>query len=410
MKIKNLLISLGLVLSVGAGIGTALAVKDNVKEAKADTYTGTIGIKFEAEVDWTGNSTNAAIYFTDDGSNSGWSPLITLISGKNCYSVDYELEFEPTHMQAIRIKAGVEVPTSMSDEYESNHSETEDIDDVINMNSHYGTPYSTIYSTTWSVPHASVRTSKDSYVADKVVFNKFKANSDHNGFESYGEVSLEKDESFKFRQEGKWSSYYEAHSMFSSLFDGGGDHWWDGMPNIDYKGEDTQTFDMYYNIDTEKIWITKENVVAADEWAQKFLESDCTTASTGTKAKWGTHATAYAALALIPGAQDLLSGQAHVDHKTDTSRESYIVRAVQRYDYVLERYGVSNDNDDAHGYQDFMGREASGLVHPKQNTNSAVTSETANSNSMIVIAITISAITLAGIGGYFFLRKRKEDR
>ena len=39
MKIKNLLISLGLVLSVGAGIGTALAVKDNVKEAKATAST-----------------------------------------------------------------------------------------------------------------------------------------------------------------------------------------------------------------------------------------------------------------------------------------------------------------------------------------------------------------------------------
>ena len=403
MKIKNLLISLGLVLSVGAGIGTALAVKDNVKEAKATTYTGTVGLKFEAAVDWTENSTNAAIYFTDGGSHTGWSPLITLISGKNCYSVDYQLEFQPTHMQAIRIKADVEVPTSMSDEYESNHSETEAIDDVINMNSHYGEPYSTIYSTTWSIPHASVRTSKDGYAADKVVFNKFKANSDHNGFESYGKVSLEEGESFKLLQEGVWSDDYQAQTMFTSLFDKV-----DG--NIKYNGLDTQTFDMYYNIDTEKIWITKEHVVAADEWAQKFLEADCATASTGTKAKWSTYASAYAALALIPGAQDLIADETHVDHKTDTSSASYIVRAVQRYDYVLERYGVSDDNDDAHGYQDFIGRVEAGLVNPKHNTNSAIISETANSNSMIIIAITISAITLASISGYFFLRKRKEDR
>ena len=35
MKFKNLFISLGLVLSVGAGIGTALSAKENVKEAEA---------------------------------------------------------------------------------------------------------------------------------------------------------------------------------------------------------------------------------------------------------------------------------------------------------------------------------------------------------------------------------------
>ena len=35
MKFKNLFISLGLVLAVGAGVGTALSVKDNVKEAEA---------------------------------------------------------------------------------------------------------------------------------------------------------------------------------------------------------------------------------------------------------------------------------------------------------------------------------------------------------------------------------------
>ena len=85
------------------------------------------------------------------------------------------------------------------------------------------------------------------------------------------------------------------------------------------------------------------------------------------------------------------------------------MQAVQRYDYVLERFGKNDANTDALGYQDFMGR-APGKVTPKSGLSigADITSNAANNYTLIAVISAVAIMVV--IGGYFFIRKRREDR
>ena len=73
MKFKNLFISLGLVLSVGAGIGTALSAKENVKEAKAATAKN-IYVDIDLNTKFQENNATPQIHYWD-GSHDVDVPL-----------------------------------------------------------------------------------------------------------------------------------------------------------------------------------------------------------------------------------------------------------------------------------------------------------------------------------------------
>ena len=76
-----------------------------------------------------------------------------------------------------------------------------------------------------------------------------------------------------------------------------------------------------------------------------------------------------------------------------------VEKFLSAYDYVVENYGADYD---------FLGRIATGKVTPAQGRISFGTKLSNNGNTTAIIVI-ISLGALATVGGYFFLRKRKEN-
>ena len=145
------------------------------------------------------------------------------------------------------------------------------------------------------------------------------------------------------------------------------------------------------------VWMQRDSASEANEWAENFLATGCATASTGTMAKWSTHASSFAEL--TEGARNLLKGEAHVDHETVVTGN--VKLAVQRYDYVLERYGRTL-------YSDFMGRVDAGKVTPKD-ANPGFTINNSNTNDTIIPIIAVVSISLVVVASIFVIRRRKEQ-
>lgn len=76
-------------------------------------------------------------------------------------------------------------------------------------------------------------------------------------------------------------------------------------------------------------------------------------------------------------------------------------KAVALYDYIVSKYGV-----DTHA--DFMNRVSAGTLVLSARV-SPLLSITSNTNSTVAIIVIVSLVSLTAIGGYFFLRKRKEQ-
>lgn len=103
-------------------------------------------------------------------------------------------------------------------------------------------------------------------------------------------------------------------------------------------------------------------------------------------AKWNTLSTSYSDL----------SAACKLELQTATANEdgTCAERTVARYDYILGKYGTTS-------YSNFMGR----TVTP---AGSASVLSTMNVDNNIVIIVVISVVSLTALGGYFFIRRRKE--
>ena len=75
-----------------------------------------------------------------------------------------------------------------------------------------------------------------------------------------------------------------------------------------------------------------------------------------------------------------------------------VEKFLSAYDYVVENYGADFD---------FLGRIASGKVVVGQGRID--TRLSVDGNNAVTAVIIISAVTLLGVGGYFFIRKKKEQ-
>ena len=69
------------------------------------------------------------------------------------------------------------------------------------------------------------------------------------------------------------------------------------------------------------------------------------------------------------------------------------------YDVLVKKYGLTN----------FASRDVSAApVTPVEAYNNGLANFSDNGTNAVVAVIIISAVTLLGVGGYFFSRRRKE--
>ena len=201
--------------------------------------------------------------------------------------------------------------------------------------------------------------------------------------EYFNTVTLTKGQSFKVVYAG---TYYGNYSIGDGVnetdFSGGGGN--------DITINTTGNYSLYFDATTKNVHIANPTYAEADEWAQSFMGANCAE----TKSNWSSSASSFASLS--NGAKAYLEDATHIDHEEEAV--GYINQAIQRYDYVLETYGVSL-------YSDFIGRASSGKVTPKASNRIL-----SNSNSNILVIITISIVSSSTILGAFFLLKKKKHK
>ena len=409
MKLRHSLSIFGLVAMLGLGVGVGLASEQKpVSEAKATGESGTMLIDL-SQSSWSEAACNVALRLANsDWSEGTWSSYVAVSSGDKTVSLPFTTTFDISKLILVRYNsAQTEESWSSSDKWQNIWNQTFDLD--------YSAGARTIVVGSWDEEYKKNNASLGNTVvmggksgdpwSTLATLGNTKTNtSSHLEFYS-DSVSMTSGQSFKVVYAGTYygDNYATADSLVSSCF------------TIDDTGDDgdilcktTGTYSIYFDTNTKHFYINDPVAAAADEWAQTFLATGCVTASTGTKAKWGDHATTYAAL--DPAVKALFVAEKHVEH--DASTTTYLAAAVQRYDYVLQRYGENVANTDALGYEDFMGRVDAGKVTPKTAVGiPTIASAGSQQNNTLIIVIAISSVAvLAVIGGYFYFRKRKEDR
>ena len=109
----------------------------------------------------------------------------------------------------------------------------------------------------------------------------------------------------------------------------------------------------------------------------------------------------------MPESKALFVNEEHISN--DANANTYIKQAVQRYDYVLERFGINNANTDEAGYEDFMGRVAAGKISlaPRMFPMS-IGEEISDSSTMVTLLVTIALLSVAT--GYLVIRRRRNNQ
>ena len=107
---------------------------------------------------------------------------------------------------------------------------------------------------------------------------------------------------------------------------------------------------------------------------------------------WSTIASNYSAITIAYEKALLVDGTAN------ESSENVIEQALARYDYIVAKYGTSS-------YSNFLGR----TISPISSSRIALSNVIGNNGTTVSIIVVVSLVSLTAIGGYFFIRKRKED-
>ena len=149
-----------------------------------------------------------------------------------------------------------------------------------------------------------------------------------------------------------------------------------------------------------KVFVLKDYETEANEYATAFNNANVCGTDDNTKASgsiWASQSTAFGLL--TDGAQYLLT------NGTADAGGNALAQCLARYDRVIYLHYATESAT----YNDFMKRIDNGKVTPKQAGIKLLDSMLGKNSNSTISMIIISTITLASVGAYFFLRKKKED-
>lgn len=367
--------ALSMAVAVGTGLG--LADKKEVKPVEAANASGTVTL--DLTTNWASANCKVSVYFYDDSNHSGWGNLVSVTAGNYEAEVSYNFDFTPTKMIVIRYDTAATSTgwTKIWNRYPADNAGGMDFGSHIRI-----TDWNSASVNDYAVVKGGI---SGSAWSDLATLDTVKSNGSKHCEYYATSVNLTSGQAFKVVYGGEYYGYYSiGEGVSASDFSGGSGN--------DIEINKTGTYSLYFDASTHNVHIANPDFAAADEWAQNFLSTGCT----ATKSGWSSSASSYSSLS--SGAKAYLSSQEHIDH--DAEATGYQAQAVQRYDYVLELYGTSS-------YTDFMGRIEAGKVTPA--TSRFVIQNTLNdSNSLaIFLAIVASVATIAAVGGYFLLKKKR---
>lgn len=378
---KGLKAVLGIALSV-SGLGTAVALgtvsvapTNEVAQVEA-SGGGSLIVKLGNIGKWSQSGAKICAYLTDDSANY-WTSLQTLDSSKALYKLDYNISFEPTKLIFVRMN-----PAATSGNWDQKWNQTGDLafKEATYLQDQWDP--TTTQTSQWTLS-AQVRSNKVSSFGTKTTLSTIGINSDNNP-EVSGLVTLEAGEEFKILSgNGVWSGYYGCPDAIDSCFEGGSKtEVNDDNPNI--KCKVAGTYDFFFDTETKRVWLTRQDIVDADGYASYFLNHlGCDTTGVNEPSGWSELATRYSSLS--SDAKEVLR------IATANANGDNIARCVYWYDYVLRAHS---------GITSFMTRSAS----------SKVIGGTVVNNSGIYMAIVVTIIIVGSACIFFFIRKRRYNQ
>lgn len=382
MKLKKLIGGLLLSSFLVAGVGVSISYqKGNATKVEAAGASGSLIVKFASNHNWFQGGAKICAYITDD-TNNYWTSLQTSSTSTLLYKFDYSVSFTPTKLIWVRMN-----PAATSGNWDQKWNQTGDLGwkEATYINNGWDNPG----TSQWTVS-AQVRSSLVPSFGTKTTLSKIGINGDGNP-EVSGSVSLEKDEEFKMLAgDGVWSGYYGRPDALANAISGGSrTERSDENPNI--KCEIAGTYDFYFDTETKRLWISRQDIVDADGWATYFnTHVGCDDTGETLPSGWTSCATEYGKLS--NDAKDYVYG-ATADPNGDN-----LGKALATYDHAVAAH---------QSLERFIVNSSSTPRAAAINVNS-IAQAVADSGSMIAI-IAISSVSIAAIGGYFLFKKKKND-
>lgn len=359
---------------------------------RGDYPYGEIYLDLTQFTNWEIDNAKFGVYFFGANNKEAFSNFaVSVPNQEHIWIASYELDFVPTNMIGVRFE-----PTAPTPSWDYDTDQTQNL-------TFYR--YGVIGIKNWKNDGWSdfLATVKIDGVEDEIVLDNYKRN-DESQSEHYNDyIDLKKDDEFVIKYHASditVSKDFYSMDCLDVLKVEGNEYFEIDETNHKIKVLKSGTFSFYFKADVNngQVFISKPEIAFADVWAKSFLEGTGEDTSCElTKTNWSSHKTEYDNLP--HGAKTFLLNVAHAD--IDVEFENYYERAIQRYDYIIYLYGTST-------YNDYIGRVNAEKVTPR--TSSPLIGVFSGDNSTpIALVVIISVVSLTAVGGYIFLKRRKEN-
>ncbi len=313
-------------LGVAAGVGASRSAEAPARVRATESISSRLVAKLGNAGKWSSDGAKLAGYLTDD-TNVYWTALQNIEAEKQLYVFDYTVEFTPTKLIWVRLDAA-----ATAGNWDQKWNQTGDlaVADATYLPDEYNPEAGSCSQ--WTLT-ADVRSSEVESFGTKVKLDASTTELVEGGPQVSGVVELKKDEEFKILAgDGTWTAYYDCPASLASCFEGGSkEHVSNEDPNIVCKEAGTYRF--YFNTETKKIWISNDDIVAADGYAGYFLSNvGCDATGVNLPTGWSACATQYATLS--DGAKDYLcAAEGNIGEGA-----TQISKCVYWYDYAVARH------------------------------------------------------------------------
>lgn len=388
---KGLKTILAIALSA-TGLGSAVAfgvgALDSVREiipAQAEVTSKSLIVKFGSLGNWTEANAKLAVYLWKGSGSSKvetWTNVVSLDTNKKIYKLDYSFDGTPENLIVTRQNS-----SASSASWDTKWAQSSDLS--FNEATYLNLDGWNITSTSGWTLSAQVRSNKVTSFGTKETLSTIGLNGSNNP-EVSGAVTLEEDEEFKILSgDNVWSGYYGCPEAIDSCFSGGSKTARsDSNPNI--VCEVAGTYDFFFDTETKRVWLTRQDIVDADGFASYFLSNvGCDETGATSPSGWSTCASTYNNL--NGAARDVLCSAA-ADKDGDN-----IARCVYWYDYAVAAHPSLTK---------FMVDSSSNPRVASSNSTSYVVN---NNNAVLIVAI-VAAISLSATGVFFLLRKKRKEQ
>lgn len=380
--------------AVAVGAGTKAP---KVEAAEAAATSSRLLVKFGSKGSWSDANAKLAVYLWKGSGSSKvetWTNLASLSDSSNLYVLDYTFDGTPENMIISRQNSSA-TSASWSTSWNQSADLTFNEATYINLNG-----WDITGTSGWKLS-ADVRSSVISSFGTKTTLSASSlelVSRDHGSDigtidpQVSGYVTLAENEEFKMLAgDGTWSAYYGTPSALAGYFSGGSKTGVDPSdPNIvcNLAG----TYEFFFNTETKRVWITRQDVVDADGWATYFNSNvGCDPDGVSLPSGWSNCATAYGNLS--DDAKDYIYGST-ADEGGDN-----LARALATYDYAVAHHSTLTK---------FI-KNSSNVVRTSINLDrfEANIFFGNDDNGLMISIVVISIVSVSALAGLLFIRKRK---